>query len=155
MSGVAFILIPFDGSREARLSASEAKSQRVIDNPVAETRLSELVDQRPAMDGVKFMFTERGVLMHGTDSQALTMSRLVYDLPSLTPSAKAQVVQFPTVSAANDERFHIADTFGSAARRFNVAPVNADFRNAARDQAVSMIRGSRPAINGSHMRLAA
>lgn len=148
MPGVSFILIPFDGGRETRLSASEAKSQQVIDNPVAETRLSELVDQRPAMDGVKFMFTNSGVLMHGTDSQALTMSRLVHDLPNLTPSATAQVLQFPT-AAANDERFHIAGPFGDAARRFSgVAAVNADFSAAANDPQYSLVRRHRPAVTG-------
>lgn len=155
MPRVGFILIPFDGGRETHLSTPEAKSQQVIDNPVAETRLSELVDQRPAMEGVKFMFTQGGVLMHGTDSQALVMSRLVHDLPNLTPSTSAQVIQFASAASANDERFHIGETFGNAARRFNVAPMQADFVAAAHDKAAPFMRGSRPSISGSHMRLAA
>ena len=32
MAGVGYILIPFDGGRETHLSASEAKSQNVIDD---------------------------------------------------------------------------------------------------------------------------
>ena len=145
MAGVGYILIPFDGGRETRLSASEAKSQNVIDDLARETRLSELLDQR-GMD-VKFMFTERGVMIKGTDAQALTVSRLVEDLPNLMPSQQAQRAAF--TAANDDDKIHIASAFGSAVRRFNVAPISGQFAMAARD-AASTVRGARPGINGSY-----
>lgn len=150
MPGVGFILIPFDGSREAQLSASEAKSQKVIDDPVRETRLSELLEQR-GMGDVKFMFTDRGVLIKGTDSQAMAVGRLVEDLPSLTPTAGMQKDNVRDLAAyrAKESGLHIADKFGSAARRFQVAPIKGEFKMAAHDEA-STIRGRRPAINGSY-----
>jgi hypothetical protein len=145
MAGVGYILIPFDGSRETHLSASEAKSQNVIDDLARETRLSELLDQR-GMD-VKFMFTERGVMIKGTDAQAMTVSRLVEDLPNLMPSQQVQKTSF---SAANDDnKLRIASAFGSAARHFNVAPIRGPFTMAASDTA-STVRGARPGINGSY-----
>lgn len=153
MPGVGLILIPFDGGRETHLSASEAKSHKIVDNPAAETRLSELIDQRPAMEGAKFMFTDRGVLMHGSDSQALIMSRLVSDLSNLMPSERSATTrggQF--ISAANDDkRMHITPGFSSAASLFKAAPVaaRADFNVAANDEKVTITRGYRPAISGS------
>ena len=144
MAGVGYILIPFDGGRETRLSASEAKSQNVIDDLARETRLSELLDQR-GMD-VKFMFTDRGVMIKGTDAQALTVSRLVEDLPNLMPSQQAHKSSF--VAANDDDKIHIAAAFGSAVRRFNVAPIRGQFAMAASDTALT-VRGTRPAINGS------
>ena len=149
MAGVGYILIPFDGGREAHLSVVEAKSQKTIDDPVRETRLSELLDQR-GMD-VKFMFTERGVMIRGTAAQAMTVSRLVEDLPNLTPSSKIYNAGVGDIMAsrANDNGRHIADAFGSAARRFQIAPISGEFRMAANDTA-STVRGRRPSINGSY-----
>lgn len=151
MSAIGLMLIPYDGGREALLNASEAKSQRVIEDPIREARLSELLDQR-GMD-VKFMFTDRGVLMHGTKSEALTIGRLVHDLPSLTP-ARAIAANTPYFSeAANDA--HIAPVFEQASRRFNVAPIRGVFAAAAKDEPKTVIWGRRVAIHGSHRTLAA
>lgn len=151
MAGVGYILIPFDGGRETSLNAAQAKSQQVIDDPVRETRLCELLDQRPAMDNVKFMLTTKGVLMHGTNAQALTMSRLVGDLPNLAPSMKfGSAPQASAAATANDNGAdRIKGTFGSAARHVSVAPITGTFTMAARD-AASTVRGNRPAINGSY-----
>ena len=150
MPGVGIILVPYSGGFETRLNASQAKSQQEIDDPVRATRLSELVDQRPAMNGVKFMLTTKGVLMHGTDSQALIMSRLVCDLPNLTPSEKSFGANIHTMAAANDDN-HIALAFGEAARPFKVASMRPEFSAAANDEQFTTVRwGSRPAINGSY-----
>lgn len=148
MPGVGFILIPFDGSREMPLSASEAKSQQVIDDPVRETRLSELLDQR-GLD-VKFMFTNRGVLIRGTEAQALTIGRLVEELPNLAPSEKAPALKGRQYAVANDDRARITGTFGAAAHRAGLPAMRANFTVAANDAQVVTLRGRRPAITGSH-----
>lgn len=149
MPGVDLFLVPYDGSLEKRLSASEAKSQQTIEDPVRETRLSELLDQRGV--DVRFMFTERGVLMHGSAEQAMVVNRLVSDLPSLAPSANAVV-------AANDaKKAHIVPVFGDVARPFRVAPLSGAFTMAANDEAPRKVAyGQNASISGSHhMRLAA
>ena len=144
MPGVGLILVPYDGGLEKQLNASEAKSQQIIEDPVRATRLSELLEQRGV--DVRFMFTERGVLMHGTPAQAMVVSRLVGDLPNLTPSQKTGNVQ--PLFAANDDN-HISSAFAGAARRFNVEKMSPKFTAAANDEQVATVRGSRPAINGS------
>ena len=145
MPGVNLFLVPYNGGLETCLSASEAKSQQMIDDPVRETRLSELLDQRGV--DVRFMFTERGVLMQGTAAQAMVVNRLVNDLSNLTPSEKATVSA--PLKAANDESY-IAPAFAGAARRYNIGSMRPNFSAAANDEKVTTVRGARPSINGSY-----
>ena len=154
MPAVGFILVPYDGGLEKRVNASEAQSMREVSDPVRETRLSELLGQR-GMEDIRFKFTDSGVLMHGRQEQAMVVGRLVGDLSNLSPSELAQRSNTRHFEGANEAR-HVSTVFGDAARRFKVSSMRPEFRCAANDAPAAVpLHGRRPAISGSHLRLAA
>ncbi|PZQ48711.1 MAG: hypothetical protein DI551_01105 [Micavibrio aeruginosavorus] len=147
MPAASLLFIPFDGSRETSLNASEAAKLPTIENPVLETRLSELLEQRK-IKGL-FMLTEKGVLFRGDNRDGLAVSRIVDELPNLAPTARSNNVV--SYRAANDDadKRHIVADFGGAAQRFKVASLRQPFSAAANDEEISFKRFTKPSINGS------
>lgn len=147
----SLIFVPYDGSRERIVSAAEAKSKNIIDDPVRETRFSELLEQRGMQ--IPFWLTDRGVLIQGSSAQAMTVSHFVEQLPHLVPSSSAYQAREIAPVAANDD--HIKSAFGAAVVPYAVPPMAEQFKNAAYDNVIKPLRfGQRATISGSYLRVA-